>query len=133
MKTLILSHADCDGLCSAALLKSVYPNAEVFFTKPVSLLFDLNDLSKDYDQIFISDIAINKRDAKYIVNFLSNTNSEITWFDHHTVPISIKKEEINAKYVNNLQASASEIVYTHYQNQLPQEKVWLAIYGAIGD
>ena len=133
MKTIILTHADCDGLCSAALLKSVYPEAEVFFTKPVSLLVDLKFLSKKYDQIFISDIAINKRDSEEIIDFLKTNKSEITWFDHHIAPPTIKKENISCKYISDLDASTSEIVYRNYQNQLPKEKVWLAIYGAIGD
>ena len=133
MTALILTHADCDGLCSAALLKSAYPQSEIFFTKPVSLLVDLEELSRKYGQIFISDIAINKRDAKEILEFLRKTSAEITWFDHHIVPSTIKQPEIKCNYHNDLKASASEIIYRFYQKKLPQEKVWLAIYGAVGD
>ena len=133
MKTLILSHSDCDGLCSAALLKSVYPDAEIFFTKPVSLLSDLKDLAKNYEKILISDIAINKRDAKEIASFIEKSKKEIEWFDHHIVPSPLKQPDLRCNYYTNLDACASEIIYRHYKNQLPQEKVWLAIYGAIGD
>ena len=128
MPPLILTHADTDGICSAALVKKVYPQAKVFFTKPVSLLADLKEIGQK--EIIISDIAINKRDAEMIFDLIKKKGLDVTWFDHHPVPTASDLKAVN--YVSS-DASTSEIVFTHFEKQLKPEDIWLAIYGAIGD
>ncbi|MBN1896756.1 MAG: hypothetical protein JW789_03450 [Candidatus Aenigmarchaeota archaeon] len=135
MKTVILSHADCDGICSAAIAKAKFPDADVFFTKPVSFLRDLQDTNADI--IIIADIAITRKDAKKIAELLKikSRTSKISYFDHHKVPDVISEADISssAEYIHQLNVSASELVYRHYQNEIPRERVWIALYGAIGD
>jgi RecJ-like exonuclease len=134
MKTVVLCHADCDGICSGAIAQARYPNAEVFFTKPVSFLHDLKNT--DAGRIIICDIAITKRDAKEIVMELGkkSRNSEVLYFDHHQLPGNLKESDIKVtKYEHVLNVSASEIVYRHFQKDIPRERIWIALYGAIGD
>ena len=134
MKTIILTHADCDGICAGAIAQARFPDADVFFTKPVSLLSDLR--STEADRIIICDIAITKNDAKGIVSELAarSEQGEVLYFDHHELPESIKESDIKVtKYVHDLHASASELIYKQFQNEIPGERVWIALYGAIGD
>lgn len=126
MSTLILSHADSDGLCSAALLLAKFPEAEVFFTKPVSLLADLKTLSAD--KILISDIATNKRDSTAIMELIKNKKADITWFDHHP----IVEKSMPCKFVSG-EGCSSELVYKYFQKELDPDLNFLAVYGAIGD
>ncbi len=132
MRTLILTHSDCDGICAGAIALSRFPNADVFFTKPVSLLSDLKNA--DADRIVITDIAINRRDAEDIIRLMSKKKSEILYFDHHPVADRIKKrlKNVTSLYINE-NASASELIYKYFQREIPRERIWIAIYGAIGD
>jgi len=135
MKTFILCHADADGICSGAIALSKFPGAEVFFTKPVSLLADLKDVQAD--RIVITDIAITKRDAREILALLKEKarRAEIYYFDHHPLPNNISEEELKrtVKWFHKLKVSASEIIYQHFRDEIPRERVWPAIYGAIAD
>jgi len=142
-RTLLLTHADCDGICAGALALSAFPGSRVFFTKPVSLLADLMDNGNDSghskpERIVICDIALTKRDALAILDELKNrydAGSELLYFDHHPLPSGIT--ERNLRFMNALShaenACTAEQVYRHFKNQLPAEKSWLAVYGAIGD
>ena len=121
---LIFSHADVDGLCSAALLLSRFPKAKIFFTKPVSLFFDLK--YRKEKNIIIADIALNKRDIPKILKELKKRN--FLYFDHHPYT--------NLKLPENFivaDVSTSESVYKYFQKDIPKEQVWTALYGAIAD
>ncbi len=134
MKTVVLCHADCDGICSGAIAQSRFPDAEVFFTKPVSFLHDLRNT--EAGRIIIADIAITKSHAKEIAATLEEKGkkSEILYFDHHQLPKTIEESDIKVtKYEHKLNVSASELVYRHFQGEIPRERIWIALYGAIGD
>ncbi len=133
-KTVILTHADCDGICSGAVALSRFPEATVFFTKPASLLDDLRHT--EAEKIIISDIALTKKDAVKIIEEMKRKECEIFYFDHHDIPDSIKEEDVRnavSAYFHEKGTSASELIYRAYKNEIPRERVWLAIYGAIGD
>jgi len=134
MKTVILTHSDCDGICAGAVALSRFPKAEIFFTKPVSFFEDLE--KTEAGRIVITDIAIPRRDVGRVVKLLEgrSRDSEIYYFDHHFLPDKAKailRKSLKA-YVNG-EASASELIYRYFQNDIPRERVWIAIYGAIGD
>ena len=134
MKTLIMSHTDCDGLCSAAIVLSKFPESAIFFTKPVSFLSDLQD--SDAAKIIICDIAITKSDAKAVASLLESKGrkSEIMYFDHHELPAGLRDKDIKiSKYVHQQNVCTSELVYRNLNSGLPEERIWLALYGAIGD
>jgi single-stranded-DNA-specific exonuclease len=133
MKTRILTHADCDGMCAGAIALSRFPDAEVFFTKPVSLFSDLQDT--DADRIIVTDIALTKRDASRTAR-LFGEKDEILYFDHHILPRTVRSQDIarNVKvFMHELDTSSSELIYRYYHKAIPRERVWIAIYGAIGD
>jgi single-stranded-DNA-specific exonuclease len=134
MKTVILTHSDCDGICAGAIALSRFPDADVFFTKPVSLYDDLN--AQDADRIIIADIAITRKDITEVIGLLEQKSrkSEVLYFDHHPLPEKAMKKirETISVYING-EGSASELIYRYYQKELPSERIWLAIYGAIGD
>jgi single-stranded-DNA-specific exonuclease len=133
MKTTILTHADCDGICAGAIALAKFPDANMFFTKPVSLYHDL--MNTEADRIIIADIALTKRDAPKIVK-LFGEKGEIQYFDHHIIPRTVKKQEIGKRtkvFLHELDTSSSELIYRYYQKEIPRERVWIAIYGAIGD
>ncbi|NIO21304.1 MAG: hypothetical protein GTN76_11355 [Candidatus Aenigmarchaeota archaeon] len=134
MKTIIFTHSDCDGICAGAIALSKFPEAELFFTKPVSFYEDLEKF--DADRIIITDIAITRKDISRVVKLLEERakGSEIYYFDHHFLPEKVKaKLAKNLKAYVNEEASASELVYRYFQKEIPRERVWIAIYGAIGD
>jgi len=143
MKTLILTHADCDGICAGALALARYPGSRVFFTKPVSLLADLKyngqqNQEQRFGRIVICDIALTKRDAPAILKELKSRKqkgTELLYFDHHPLPETVNRRQLSFLDVLSRSESActAEQVYRHFQSELPRECVWLAIYGAIGD
>ncbi len=133
-KSVILTHGDCDGICAGALALSVFPESRVFFTRPASFLNDLRET--EAERIVVTDIAITKRDAVEIVKEFKRKKCEIFYFDHHEVPRSVGRkgvEESVTLYVNTKNQSSSEIIYKTYKDRIPKERVWIAIYGAIGD
>jgi len=136
--TLIFTHSDCDGICAGALALGAFPGAKVFFTKPVSLLRDLRDVAvpSGAKRLVICDIALTKVNAAEVLKEVSKLKSDIMYFDHHVIPETASLDKINGSamlYAHDTNASASEIVYRHFQKALPAERVWLALYGAIGD
>ncbi len=133
MKTVILTHSDADGMCSGAILKSAFPKAHVFFTKPVSLLDDLRHTRAD--QILISDMALNKRDAPEILEEMKNKRIAF-YCDEHPHPDNIRPDDLKRLcdvYLHQEGVSSSEIAYQYFQNRIPRERVWVALYGAIAD
>jgi RecJ-like exonuclease len=128
----IFTHSDCDGICSGAIALSKFPKAGVFFTKPVSLLEDL--IECDGDTIIISDIAIDFKQREQIFNILSKAR-EVLFFDHHPIPETLEERMRNtfAVFSHNTEVSSSELIYRHFKNKIPKERVWLGLYGAIAD
>ncbi len=134
MKTVILCHADCDGMCAGAIAKARFREADIFFTKPVSFYHDLKNTNAE--RIVICDIAVTRSHAAEIAALIEEKSrtSEVLYFDHHELPGNMKDSDIRAtKYVHKANVSASEIIYRHYQRDIPKERVWVALYGAIGD
>jgi len=134
-KSVILTHADCDGMCAGAVALSRFPEAEVFFTKPVSFRHDFSGMEAA-EKIVICDIAMTRKDLRDIISLFEEKSkeAEIYYFDHHFVPGQVKDSlsRMLKAYVNE-EASASELVYRYFQKEIPRERVWPAIYGAIGD
>ncbi len=136
-ETTILTHADPDGICAGAVALSRFPGSRVFFTRPTSFYSDL--LHTESQRIVITDIALTKQDAPRIVSLLKqkkHDGAEILYFDHHTIPPTVSKTSVKNSltlYVHSKRASASELIYRHYMTDIPRERVWIAIYGAIGD
>jgi RecJ-like exonuclease len=133
METTILTHADADGICAGAIALARFPSSKVFFTKPVSVCSDLAETRAD--RIVIADIAINKAEQKEFVRIVNESPARILYFDHHPLSKETRKklEQNLDLFVHDTGASASELIYRHYQREMPKEMVWPALYGAIGD
>ncbi len=136
-ETTILTHADPDGICAGAIALSRFPGSRVFFTRPTSFYEDLMDT--DSKRIVVSDIALTKQDAPRIAKLFSRkkeSGSDVLYFDHHIIPPPVTRQMLSRSlgiYSHSRKSSASELIYRHFMNEIPRERVWLAIYGAIGD
>jgi len=135
--TLILTHADPDGICAGAIALARFPGSEIFFTRPTSFKSDLQ--ANDFQKVVVSDIALTKQDAEDTLKVFrekKESGTEILYFDHHVIPKSVTKKAISDSvelYVHSRKASASELIYRHFMDEIPRERVWVALYGAIGD
>ena len=85
---LIISHGDLDGVVSAVMLHQIirpeYDNIEVIWSQPywVADTRYTGDLGM-YDNIFISDIALNNRNIGSVMRFIQKYKGRIIWYDHH--------------------------------------------------
>lgn len=134
-KAMVLTHADCDGMCAGAIALARFPGAGVFFTKPVSVCDDLRNV--EAERIVICDIAVNKADQEKFAAVLEGKRANIMYFDHHPLPREFKAKlsKMLDVCVHDERSSASELVYRHFEKELPKDKemIWPALYGAIGD
>lgn len=130
MKTIIFTHGDSDGICSGALALAANGDSPVIFTNPVSVLTDIDE-GRDYDRIVVCDIAINlPRSEQMKAKFESLAKvSEIIYIDHHPLPPGFSEKWL----FHNQQASASELTFNYFQNELSPDMSRVAMYGAIGD
>jgi len=117
---MIIHHWDCDGICSAALLKGII-ESELFVPND----FFLNDEEKKYikkrnpARIYLVDIALPDRD----INFLKNV-SELYVFDHHK-----RKEREKNFYIDENSPSTTFIIKKQYK----LKEDFLPVLGAVGD
>jgi single-stranded-DNA-specific exonuclease len=65
----IVTHGDCDGICSGAITLYANKGANVLFSNPVELKDALERLSKNGDLI-ICDIALNNVTFEPLMNLL---------------------------------------------------------------
>lgn len=131
MNSIILTHGDCDGICSGAIVKRAFEQSEVFFTSPVSLYNDLNNLPGAYDNIVICDIAIDEKtypELKKKLNELAE-ESNVIYLDHH--PLSEKR--YTADWFYHSECSTSEMAYRIFARNLCRDMRRVAVYGAIGE
>ncbi|MEA1993954.1 MAG: hypothetical protein U9N35_06135, partial [Euryarchaeota archaeon] len=117
---MIIHHWDCDGICSAALLKAV-EGGELFVPHD----FFLDDEEKEYikkkdlETIYLADIALPSEDLRFLKEL-----SELHIFDHHK-----RKEKEKNFYIDEDSPSTTFIIKRHYklgENFLP-------VLGAVGD
>ncbi len=129
--TIIFTHLDADGVCSAALIKMIkkYSNAQVFFTHPAGLGHDIKGVE---DDLIICDIALDKRSYNKTYSRLEKISKtySIHYFDHHSMPGPLPPAVIN---IHNERVSATEIVYRYFYHELPEYADHIALLGAICD
>ncbi|MFX1253264.1 MAG: DHHA1 domain-containing protein [Promethearchaeota archaeon] len=107
-KVGILAHGDGDGLASAAIIKTLFPGARVYFSNAVSLARDLRQLLRELGanprHIFIVDLAINPKSAKRLFEVLSSLpkTCQVHYYDHHELPSGI---------LDNFSAYVSDLVH----------------------
>lgn len=136
---IILTHGDCDGICSAAIVKLLYPRAEVYFTNPSRLLSDLRKINV-LDDLVICDIALNEGEWLSIEGEIRRISQgfEAVYIDHHQLPTDFPREyKAEIKIHHREDMCASQITYTVYSDRMGERmRKWaavLATYGAISD
>lgn len=134
----ILTHGDCDGVCSAAIVKMVHPEAEVYFTNPNRLLSDLKKLEPD--ELAVCDIALNEDVWMSVVNEIRRLSSgfKALYIDHHPLPLDFPKRfRLGFGFHHREDMCASEIAYLVFKDTLDDGKrrlaAVIATYGAVAD
>lgn len=128
----IITHGDCDGICSGAIVLSVYPDSKVTFSNPVRLNESLKAVGRD-EMVIVCDIAINEvlfqragnpfRDFKHLM-----------YIDHHPLSESVRSQLASQlDIVHSIEASSSELAFYKFKGSIDPEMGRVAIYGAIGD
>ncbi|MBS7609222.1 DHH family phosphoesterase [Candidatus Bathyarchaeota archaeon] len=134
--TIVITHGDGDGICSGALLKRLFPDCLVRFSRPKDLKGELRRL-EGVQNLFLCDLAINEGDEQAIIEGISriaSSGTKVFFIDHHPLPPNLRVEGIlGATVFHDVEASTSELVYKAFKDRLDPEGVFLALYGAIAD
>jgi single-stranded-DNA-specific exonuclease len=130
MRTAILTHGDCDGVCSGALALAANPGAKVFFTNPVSILSDIAE-AKGCERLVACDLAINISTVKRFMALMDEQSreSEIIYIDHHPLPPGFQAPWL----FHDIEACGALLTYLYFRKDLDRDMSRVAMYGAIGD
>jgi len=127
----IIAHEDADGICSAAIVRMTNPSSRVFFSKPCSLLHDLDQMETRRDLVVL-DLALCELTREQIVSRLSRWGGRVLYIDHHPdTAISFPRQSSVEVVAGDV--SASELTFTHQGSGLRREAERIMLMGAIGD
>lgn len=127
----IIAHEDADGICSAALVRMTDPASSVFFSKPCSLLHDLDQMDTRRDLVVL-DMALCELAKEQIVSRLSRWGGKVLYIDHHPdTAISFPRQSSVEVIAGDV--SASELTFSHLGSGLRREAERVMLMGAIGD
>ncbi|MHA2252878.1 MAG: DHH family phosphoesterase [Candidatus Kariarchaeaceae archaeon] len=134
-------------MCAAAIVKSVYHGAEVFFSRAPQLHKDIRELEKymkQIDVLYILDVALNPKNLQFTLERLkkSKLKSEIYYFDNHIIPEFMDRKDLEThvtKYRNEkFYSTAATTFITLYGNTEEiivnnRRQALLGAYGSISD
>jgi single-stranded-DNA-specific exonuclease len=127
----IIAHEDADGICSAAIVRMTNPSSRVFFSKPCSLLHDLDQMETRRDLVVL-DLALCELAKEQIVSRLSRWGGRVLYIDHHPdTAVSFPRESSVDVVAGDV--SASELTFIHQGSGLRREAERIMLMGAIGD
>lgn len=135
MPVKILTHGDTDGICAAALVKSRFPDAEVWFTRPVTLPRDLKEVEPG-TTVIICDIAISETQKEELFNRIRELaqKDEVIYIDHHPIPPETLKRDVPAtQFAHEIGVSTSELAFKIFIGDPATDLDRVALWGAIGD
>ncbi len=134
MTDWIFTHGDGDGICSGALALAANPGFKVFFTHPFGLFEDLKQVKRG-ERVIICDIALSEAHLDQLLRRFKEINeaSSLVYVDHHPLPLDLRENEIPCHVVHSDFASASELVFTLFEDKLDVSFSRIAIYGAVSD
>lgn len=134
MTKWIFTHSDGDGICSGALALAAISDAKVFFTHPVGLLEDLDNIELG-DTVIICDIALSESNLNQILHRFSeiSRSGKLIYIDHHPLPEYLSVEFIPGIVIHDIRSSSSELTYRFFGGELEWPIDRVAIYGAISD
>ena len=123
-KVLIISHGDCDGVCSAAIALKYYKQADILFSQPFILKGVLRDEKvKKAKTLVILDLALDDHVVDKLTKMM--LYKHIIVIDHH--PQTVKFTNLFDGLIDT-SLSASQLTSIYFQ--IPTV---LAQIGAIGD
>jgi RecJ-like exonuclease len=129
----IVTHADGDGICGAALARMALTRqghgGDVFFSNPTGFAHDLQQFD---DDLVIIDIAIDRKHHGLICSELTRLAHEhqILYIDHHYLYQALPPV---VRAVHDTGVSATELVFREYRPDLPEWATYVALLGAISD
>jgi len=131
-KVLLVSHYDCDGLASAAIMSKAMERNGTKFSPLIIKEIDDESIKKiiDYNlPVIFSDIGSNP--------LIEKINNQIIILDHHE-PVNFNKDnivEINPELFGIHELSGSGICYLFAKamNEKNKDLSYIALVGAIGD
>ncbi|KUO43256.1 MAG: hypothetical protein APU95_00095 [Hadesarchaea archaeon YNP_N21] len=135
MVTKIFAHGDTDGICAAALAKARFKDAEVWFTRPVTLAKDLADIKPGATTVIL-DIGINEPRKQEIFERMRSLaqKGEVIYIDHHPLPPNTLKGDVPVNYfIHSLEGSTSELIYKLFQKDMDPDLDRVALWGSIAD
>ena len=135
MAIKILTHGDTDGICAAALARSRFPDAEIWFTRPIRLLRDLNAIEPG-NAVMIFDVAINENQKDLIFQRMRELaqKDEVFYADHHPLPPgTLKRDFPVTQFALETGASSSELAFRLLIQDAKSDMDRVALWGAIAD
>jgi len=141
VRWVLLIHGDSDGICSGGLALHYFSlkgyDVYVYFTHPAGLYNDILEFTRNGDNLFIADIAINEAQVDELLKILGERSryGEVIYIDHHPEPLEIKPGELPVStVVHDTCCSASELTYRFFEKHgVEHDYSRVALYGAIGD
>ena len=127
----IIAHEDADGICSAALARMTDPTSRVFFSRPCSLLHDLDQMDTKRD-LAVLDLALCELVKEQIVSRLSRWGGKVLYIDHHPDTATSFPRQSSVEIIFG-DVSASELTFSHLGSGLRREAERVMLMGAIGD
>ncbi len=127
----IIAHEDADGICSAALMRMANPTSRVFFSKPCSLLRDLDQIDPIGD-LAVLDLALCELSKELIVSRLCQWRGHVLYIDHHPDTAASFPEKRRVELVVG-ENSSSELTFSYLGSKLRREAERVMLMGAIGD
>lgn len=130
----ILTHRDADGICSAALAKSAYPDADVKFAEPFELASKMRTLPSDWSVVIILDLGIGLTQKEDIKNAFEKASKsrKIIYIDHHSLLPGITRKTLHCDvFVHRTKVSNSELALEFFRP--PASLEYIALLGAISD
>ena len=125
MKSIIISHGDCDGICSAAIALKKYPSSNLLFAQPFQLSTILRwEEVKEADNVIILDLAFNKEFEEPLLEIEGSKN--LIYIDHHSSSLELKPKV--KECLVDVSHSASQLASIYFK-----EPSVLSTIGAIGD
>jgi RecJ-like exonuclease len=131
----ILTHGDTDGICAAALARSRFPDAEIWFTRPIRLLRDLNAIEPG-TAVMIFDVAIDEAHKEQIFQRMRELaqKDEVLYADHHPLPPgTLKRDFPVTQFALDTGASSSELAFKLLIQDPKSDMDRVALWGAIAD
>lgn len=135
MPVRILAHGDADGICAAALVKSRFPDAEVWFARPVSLPRYLAEVQPG-TTVVICDVAISETQKEDLFKRIRELaqRDEVIYIDHHPLPPDTLKKDVPAtQFAHEIGVSTSELAFRIFIQDPKSDLDRVALWGAIGD